>query len=535
MTQAAARLPAGTEPPALRIGGLSKSFGASRVLDRVSVDLRRGEVLGLLGHNGSGKSTLIKCLAGFHRPDEIEVLEMGGERFASDARIAAAGRRIAFVHQDLGLINDLTILENFLLTDRRAMSGATIPCGTLRDSVAAALKRFSLFFPLDARVDTLEQADRCLVAVVRAIESLGPATGATGAGRILILDEPTPFLPAKGVEKLFSLMRAFVGEGGSIIFVAHDIDEVLDITDRIVVLRDGRKVAEFDTDATGREAVIEAIVGRTLQHHQMRASGAARLRQERCWRISNLSGAGVTDCGFTLIQGEILGVTGLIGSGAAALPELLTGARQARSGRLEGPGFDTVNLAGVKLHEQMARGICLLPDDRLRKSGVGELTLAENMALPALSRFTSALGLRPAALGAYVGTVVRDSGAIPPVPSMPLQSFSGGNQQKALIAKWLALSPRILALCEPTQGVDIGSRQAIYAAIEAAATKGAGVICYSSDAGELAQICDRVLIMAGGRIIAELKGDDIAKDAIIAASVGLSAGTAHDQPMGIAN
>ncbi len=504
---------------------MGKSFGPALVLDGVSFDLARGEILGLLGHNGSGKSTLIKCLAGFHRPDSIETLALHGVPVTAD--VAGTGSRIAFVHQDLGLVNDMTILENFLLTDRRALSGVSIPWKELRASVAQALRRFGLDFPLDARVDSLSLAARCLVAVVRAVETLGGAA----EGQVLILDEPTPFLPAAGVAKLFALLRGFAGAGGSIIFVAHDIDEVREITDRIIVLRDGRKVAAFDTRATGRDEIIEAIVGRTLQHHHVRRGDTERLRRDETWQVSGLSGRGVADCTFSVASGEILGVTGLIGSGAASVPELLTGASQARTGLLQGPGRDgpvEIDLAATPLRDLMAQEVFLLPDDRLRKSGVGGLSLAENIALPALPGFTQALRLMRRSLRQHVETVVRTSGVAPAEPGMLLGSFSGGNQQKALIAKWLSLSPRILALSEPTQGVDVGSRQLIYAAIEGAARAGAAVVLYSSDAGELAQICDRVLIFSAGRVSAELAGEAISKDVIVSASLRQAVAAQHD-------
>lgn len=503
--------------PALRIEGMSKSFGPALVLDDVSLVLARGEILGLLGHNGSGKSTLIKCLAGFHRPDRVGRLEINGAAVVADT--AGTRSRIAFVHQDLGLVNGLSILENFLLTDRRVLSGVSIPWKRVRASVGEALRRFGLDFPLDARVDSLSQADRCLIAVVRAVETLAGETD----GQVLVLDEPTPFLPAAGVARLFALMRSFAAAGGGIVFVAHDIDEVREITDRIVVLRDGKRVAGFDTRATGRDAIIEAIVGRTLQHHHVRRGDAGRLQRDAVWRIGGLMGAGVADCSFDVAPGEILGVTGLIGSGAASVPELLTGARQARTGLLQGHadgGPVRIDLSATPLRKLAARNIVLLPDDRLRKSGVGELTLAENVGLPALPRFTRGMRLLRAPLRRHVEVVVSGSGAVPAAPEMALQSFSGGNQQKALIAKWLALSPRILALSEPTQGVDVGSRQSIYAAIEGAAHKGTAVVCYSSDAGELEQICDRVLVFSGGRISAELAGSAISKDAIVSATLG---------------
>src|SRR5690606_21962120 len=197
----------------------------------------------------------------------------------------------AFVHQDLGLVNDLTIAENFLLTDRQRLSSMSIRWQDLRASVARELQRFGLDFDPDATVDTLGQADRCLVAVVRAV-----ATWGSGAeGQVLVLDEPTPFLPAAGVEKLFTLMRGFREAGGSVIFVAHDIDEVREITDRIVVLRDGRKVAEFATQTSSRDDIIEAIVGRSLQHHHVQRGDGGRLRLDTVWQVSDLSGSGITD------------------------------------------------------------------------------------------------------------------------------------------------------------------------------------------------------------------------------------------------
>ena len=506
-----------TRDPALRIEAMRKAFGPVTVLKDVSLDLPRGEVLGLLGHNGSGKSTLIKCLAGYHRPDSIGKLELNGEAVTADAD--GTGNRLAFVHQDLGLVHGLTILENFLLADRRALSGVSIPWRTLRASVESALQRFGLNFSPDDRIENLSQADRCLVAVVRAVETLGGDAG----GKILVLDEPTPFLPVAGVEKLFALIRRFARAGGSVIFVAHDIDEVREITDRIVVLRDGRKVAEFETCDTDREAIIAAIVGRTLQHHHVRRGDSGRLRRGGVWQVEGLSGVGVADCSFAVAPGEILGLTGLIGSGAASVPELMTGARPAAGGTLRGSGADgpiELELSRTSLRDLMALNVFLLPDDRLRKSGVGGLTLAENIALPSMPRFTRAMRLLREPLRRHTETVVHESGAIPADPDMNLGSFSGGNQQKALIAKWLALAPRILALSEPTQGVDVGSRQSIYAAIENAAIEGAAVVCYSSDAGELDQICDRVLIFSGGCISAELAGDAISKDAIVAATLG---------------
>lgn len=511
---------------ALSIRGLSKSFFGNPALRDVSLDIAEGEIVGLLGHNGSGKSTLVKCLAGYHQPDAIGRLELYGRPLShTDLVGSAASGRLGFVHQDLGLITDLSVLENFQLTALRGQHRPYIDGRAFRAEVSQALARFELDIGVDTPVATLSQADRCLVAVVRALRDLERRDGGS-SGKLLILDEPTPFLPAAGVERLFTLMRRFAAAGGSIIFIAHDIDEVLAVTDRIVVLRDGANVAAFDTKDATRDAVVTAIVGKTLEFHH--AQREAKDPTTARYRVEGLSGGELADVSFDLSPGEILGVTGLIGSGAALVPEFVSGARRARGGALEAFG-EAIELGATDVSSQMARGICLLPDDRLRKSGVGELPLAANIALPALDRFVRASLIDGKRLRDHVLGVVERSGAIPQRPNMPLGSFSGGNQQKALIAKWLALSPKIFAMSEPTQGVDVGSRQAIYRAIEAAARNGAAILCYSSDSGELAQICDRVLIVAKGRIVAELSGPDLTKNNITAASLGAAAASPTSQ------
>jgi ribose transport system ATP-binding protein len=504
---------------ALAISGLTKGFNGNLALRGVSLDVGQGEIVGLLGHNGSGKSTLVKCLAGYYLPDKVDRLELFG-RSVSTADLAelAARGRIGFVHQDLGLIPDLSVLENFQLTALRGQTRPYIDWRSFRIAVQQAMAGYGLDIDVDAPLSTLSQADRCLIAVVRALRDLD-STGNAAAGneRLLILDEPTPFLPAAGVARLFALMRQFTASGGSVIFIAHDIDEVMSVTDRIIVLRDGENVASFLTAEVSRDEVVTAIVGKTLEFHHVehrdQKSGSDM------FVVKDLSGGDLRDVSFTVSAGEIIGVTGLIGSGAALVPELLTGARSARRGTLEAFG-QTIALARVTVGEQMQRGICLLPDDRLRKSGVGELSLAENLALPALDRFVTAGWLNVQKLTTHAETVARQSGAVPYRPAMALGSFSGGNQQKALIAKWLALEPKLFAMSEPTQGVDVGARQSIYAAIEDAARKGAAIVCYSSDSGELAQLCDRVIIISKGAIVAELGGTNLTKDNITTASLG---------------
>jgi ribose transport system ATP-binding protein len=502
---------------ALRIVGLSKAFEGTIALDNVSLTVRRGEVVGLVGHNGSGKSTLVRILAGYHRPDSLVELSLFGRHLPVNKLGLAERHRVGFVHQDLSLVPNLSILDNFLITLLRSVQRPYIDWPSARKRVTSALRRVGLEVSISVPVSELSQADRCLVAVARALDEFEDEALPTRE-QLLVLDEPTPFLPAEGVARLFAVMRQVAEDDGGIIFIAHDIDEVLSITDRIVVLRDGLVVAEFRTTDVSRDDVVSAIVGRPLEFHQLAREGAAD-QEHKLFRVRNLSGGGLQNVSLQVAAGEILGVTGLIGSGASALPELLTGARKAQGGILETPSA-IIDLAKCTVMDQMRHGICLLPDDRIRKSGVGALALVDNLVLPALKRFTSFGRLEGRAIADYARAIVESSGVLPPRPEMRLGTFSGGNQQKALMGKWLALKPKLFVMSEPTQGVDIGALQGIYAAIEKAAKQGMAIICYSSDSAELAQICGRVVIFHRGRVSVELSGSTLTKDAVTTACLG---------------
>ncbi|WP_375688586.1 sugar ABC transporter ATP-binding protein [Pseudooceanicola sp. LIPI14-2-Ac024] len=480
------------------------------MLDDVELAVMPGEVHGLLGANGSGKSTLIKILAGLHAPEPGAELLLYG-RGATLPMPAGGARRlgISFVHQHLALMPTLTVLENMLLNDLAVGQTWNIRWSKARRQVAETFERFGLAIDPAARVADLSQADRALVAITRAFEEVRRHSG--GGRGILILDEPTPFLPKSGVDQLFSLVRSVVADGASVIFVAHDIDEIREITDRATILRDGRLAGTVVSAEADHERFIELIVGEKVTLFQ----GNRRVPVDRPVSVSvrGLAAGDVSGVNLDLRQGEIVGLTGLIGSGFDRVPEAIYGAMKGEAGAVALDG-KTLPVAGMTPDRALDHGIAFLPADRLGKAGVGSLSIAENMALPVLSEFRGWFGIDWTRIDAHVLALGQKYDIRPNRPHQALSSLSGGNAQKVLMAKWLQTGPRLLMLDEPTQGVDVGARQKLFQAIDESASKGTTVLVASTDAEQLAQICHRVIVFSKGRIAVELTGEAITKDRI---------------------
>jgi ribose transport system ATP-binding protein len=508
MSAVARRYPG--EAPAIAIRHLSKRFGNALVLNDVALEVMPGEVHGLLGQNGSGKSTLIKILAGFHDPEPGAELLMDGEGVALPLAPGAARRHgIAFVHQHLGLVPTLTVLENLLIGRIAAETRWRIDWRQETARARQTFARFGLAIDPTARIADLPQVERALVAIVRAFEDIR-TTSARGHG-VLILDEPTPFLPKLGVEKLFDLVRNIVGEGAAVIFVSHDIDEIREITDRATVLRDGVLAGTVVTREATTDQFVELIIGRRVSLYKAATKAVAALPV--AVSVRSVTGAMLRDVSFDIHKGEILGLTGLIGSGFDEMLYLLYGARRAEVGDMV---IDGRALALSRMSPPLAleNRVALLPSDRLGAAGVGNLTITENMLLPVLDECMRWLRLDWSAMTERATRLGKDYDVRPNRPGQTLASLSGGNAQKVLMAKWLQTAPRLLMLDEPTQGVDVGARQQLFGALDHAASTGAAILVASTDYEQLAQICDRVLIFARGQVVGVLTGDEISKDVI---------------------
>ena len=495
--------------PALEAIGVSKTFGGQRALDSVDLVIGRGEVHGLLGQNGSGKSTLIKILAGFHSPDPGGRLLIDGNEIAlplPPGQSRALG--ISFVHQHLGLIPSLTVLENLLLGRLASSRSVALSWRGLAAEARALFARYDLALDPMTPVSRLSAVERALLAIVRAVAEVRGA-GHDGAG-VLVLDEPTPFLPRRDVERLFALIRGIAGNGASVLFVSHDIDEVREITDRATVLRDGRVAGTLLTRSTSRDEVIEMIVGRRLAAF---APTAVREAAPARVGVRELSGDGMRDLSLDIARGEIVGVTGLLGSGFEEIPYLLYGAREAVSGEVTLDGA-TRRLDSASPSRSVQQGIVLIPGDRASQAVIGTLPITDNVTMPALGAIFHAWALGRRRMARHASELCAKFDVTPNRPALPLSALSGGNAQKVVLAKWLQTSPRLILLDEPTQGVDVGARLHVFAALREAAARGSCVLCSSSDYEQLAMLCDRVLILADGRVVSELAGAALSKQEI---------------------
>ena len=492
------------QPIALEARNISKRFGGTLALDGAGISLRRGEVHGLLGENGSGKSTLIKILAGYHAPEPGGELELSGR--SVPLPLAAGQPRalgLRFVHQDLGLIPSLSVLENLRLEELASARRGRISWRSERRRARETFARFGTDLDPRATVGDLPPAQRALLAIVRAVEAMP-------AGGVLVLDEPTVFLPEPERGVLFALVRRLAGEGSGVLFVSHDLGETSRLADRVTVLRDGRNAGVVAGDAVEPDGLVEMVIGHPVRGAVDGSRPSAGGKAEVA--VRGLSGGVVSDLSLELRRGEVLGLTGLPGSGFEEVPYLLFGARACRLGRLE-LGVE-LDLPALTPDRALAAGIALLPADRSRDGAAGSLSVAANVTLPVLDRYRSGAGLDRRRLRGEVAELLAAHDVRPPQPGLAFEALSGGNQQKALLAKWLNTEPRLLLLDEPTRGVDVGARERITGAIRRLAEDGICVLCASDDHEQLVDLCDRVLIFSNGRAAADLAGAELTREGI---------------------
>ena len=496
--------------PTLKITGLVKHFGGVKALKGVDLEIQPGEVHGLLGENGCGKSTLIKVLAGFHNPDEGE-LELHGHKVKlplHPGQFRALG--MSFVHQDLGLVPSLTVIENLLIAELANPKRPVISWGKARREARRTFAKYGISLDPSALVGDLLPVERALLAIVRAVEEMR-SDEAHAKGGLLILDEPTVFLPKTGADKLFSLVREITATGASVLFVSHDLDEVAEVTDRVTVLRDGLNVGTIVTREAKAGEIIEMIIGRKLTALEAQAHDVSGKPLRAT--VRDLKGDILEPLSLDIHEGEVLGVTGLAGSGFEEIPYLMFGAWSAKSGRLGLDGND-LDLTRMQPSRAIALGVALIPADRQKDGSVGSLSIAENMTLQVLKEYFNGVRLDRRSMMRKSQGLMTEYDVRPNDPRLNYGQLSGGNQQKALLAKWMQTDPSLLLLHEPTQGVDVGARQQIYTMIRAAAEKGMAVVCASSDYEQLATICDRVYVFGRGQVVATLTGSEVTKERI---------------------
>ncbi|WP_306204643.1 sugar ABC transporter ATP-binding protein [Actinoplanes sp. RD1] len=484
----------------LRVEGLTKSFGATRALDSVGLTIHAGEVLAVVGHNGSGKSTLVKILAGFHTADHGVIDLRAGSGEPTELR---------FIHQDLGLVETLSTRENLGLGGGRS-GRAWLPLRTAAERRLARelTAQFGVDIDVDALVQELSPAERTIVAIARALRGWD-----SGRTMLLVLDEPTAALHGAEVDRLMAVVRRVAERGAGVLFISHRLDEVLGVADTVLALRNGQVAGHLPCAEVDYAGLVELVAGKAVGTLERRAATAG----DPVLRVRGLAGRSITGLDVTVHAGEIVGLAGILGSGRDEVCSMIFGGRQRSAGSVELTGNP---LAPGDLRSAIRHGAAFVPGDRHADGAVMTMTAAENLMTVRVPGTESRW--RRISKGHEAGeaaTWFATCGVLPARPAMELSQFSGGNQQKVVLAKWLRTRPRLLLLEEPTQGVDVGAKATIHQLIAETAGGGTAVLVASSEAKELAELCDRVLVLADGVVTAELTGAELTESRILRASV----------------
>jgi ribose transport system ATP-binding protein len=503
----------------LELRGVSRQFGAVRALTDVSFDCHPGEVHAVVGENGSGKSTLLGIASGFVDPDRGSV-RIGGRPLRRDSPALARKLGLAMAYQDTSLVLPEPVKNNLFLA---APESRRPPFWRRKKWARRLLAEFDLdleLFP-DAPAGALTLADRQLFEVAKALVS-NP--------KVLLLDEPTTALGPDEVEALHRTVAACRKRGVGVVYVSHRLPEVLEIADRITVLRDGRNRGTFDANATSESELVELIVGRPFEAAFPPPADVGERREVLV--VDGLQGQSFGPVSFTLESGEIVGVAGAEGNGQPQLFDCLAGRQPPKAGRVVCDGRE---LPLISTHEAVGAGLMLLPGDRMHEALMPVLGVKVNSTIQSLRRFSFLGLLRRRAERRAVADLVEQLEIRTPSLEQPVQFLSGGNQQKVSVSRTFLKEPSVILAYEPTQGVDVGSRFDIYKALRTRSDRGTALLIKSSDPIELSGLCDRVLVMSRGQIIEEIPGDELDELRIVEAMVrGPGLSKAGRSPLGVA-
>jgi rhamnose transport system ATP-binding protein len=500
------RAPAG-DAPLLALEGISKSFPGVRALDRVALGLYPGQVTALVGENGAGKSTIVKILTGIYQPDAGSIT-LDGAPVAFPTAHAASAAGVTAIHQETVLFDDLSVAENIFLGHAPRTRLGLIDWDRMHAGARAMLARVGAEIDPRVRLRELGIANKHMVAVARALSI---------DARVVIMDEPTAALSHKEIAELFDLVGKLRAQGKAILFISHKFDEIFRIADRYTVFRDGAMVGEGHIADVTEDELVTLMVGRSIDAI---FPGRRAAPGEEVLQVAGYSHpTEFAEIGFTLRRGEILGFYGLVGAGRSEFMQALFGITRPSKGAVKVDGRAAVIRSPA---DAIGRGIVYVPEDRGQQGAIRGLPIFQNVTLPSLARtsrrgflrlaeefrlareYTSRLDLRAAALDQDVG------------------QLSGGNQQKVVIAKWLATRPRVIILDEPTKGIDIGSKAAVHEFMAELAAQGLAVVMVSSEIPEILGMSDRVIVMREGRMVAEFDREGLTPEKLVRAAAGIT-------------
>lgn len=483
----------------LSFRGLSKSFPGVQALDNVSFSLQEGEVLALLGENGAGKSTLVKCLTGANIPTS-GTITLFGKDYTAITPSAARKLGISAVYQEFNLVPDLPIVENVFMGNNPG-NGFLVDYKQMLKKCREIFDSFGIPIDPTENVSTLSPALMQIVEIAKAIAL---------DLRILILDEPTAPLTTNETEILFNIIRSLKAKGVSVIYISHRLEEIFDICDRAVVLRDGKYIGETPIASTSRKELIKMMIGRELTSYY--PDHASQATQEVAMKVSHVSGNGAKDISFTLHKGEILGVAGLVGAGRTELMTLLFCDAKRESGTVEINGKP---FQGKRPWHAIAAGMAYLPEDRKRTGLLLDKSVALNTTLASIKKYCRFGVINSKKEKACIESYCKKLQVKTPSYEQEVQYLSGGNQQKVIVGKWLATDSEIIIFDEPTRGIDVGTKHEIYEIIHSLADEGRAIIMVSSEFEELMGVADRILVMAEGELMGSLEKDSFDKEVLL--------------------
>ncbi|MEY8097873.1 sugar ABC transporter ATP-binding protein [Falsihalocynthiibacter sp. S25ZX9] len=496
------------ETPLLSIENLHKRFGGTIALNGASLQVGAGEVHALIGQNGAGKSTLIKILTGYITKDEGDV-HFAGKPFEVNAPKAAQNAGISTIYQEINLVPSLSVTENICLGREMRRYGA-LDWPAMHKEAERLLARFSMKVDVRRQLSDFSTASQQMIAIARAIGF---------SAQLVIMDEPTSSLDEREAAVLFDVIRSLKAEGVSVVFVSHKLDELYEVCDRVTIMRDGKTIRACNLDEIDKLELVSTMLGKEISRSSGRITAFdnehAHSAGTKLLEAQGLSdGLHVRDVSFSVRSGEIVGFAGLLGAGRTETAKLLFGAHPPSAGHME---FDGKNFAPNSPAEAIAAGIGFCTEDRKIEGIVPDLSIAENMMLALMPKLARAGIVDEKKQAQIVDGLIKSLGIKCAGPHQKIRELSGGNQQKVLLGRWLAMSPRLLILDEPTRGIDVGAKAEIQKLVNKLADDGLAVLMISSELEEVTEGADRVYVLREGLSVAELTNGEINEDRVLAA------------------